>query len=237
MCAMLCAGLAGTLVAATARADQAAADLAADLGAALDGAVASAANGAGAQTAGSGDPCPGDCDGNGVVSVDEMIRGVVIAAGAFPVSMCPAFDTDGSGSVTINELIAGIRRAIEGCSGTGAESVCGGPITSTPKLCNLQIEPMRVVTGGTVNISFGMSDLEGDIVTICLGIARIGGSGMQQCNPVEPVGQTINLIAESPGIPVNLATGDYEMALMIIDANDARSEIITARFTVFFIRR
>ena len=197
-----------------------------------------AADDRGAITAGGvGPQCPGDCDGNGVVSVDEMVRGVLIAAGAQAVGSCPAFDLDGNGMVSVNELIAGIRRALEGCTGSGAVSVCGGPITSAPKLCNLRIEPARVQTGTTVNISFGISDLEGDVTTVCLGFRQIGGQATEQCEPGDPFGMTVNLVVELPGIPINLPPGDYELAILVIDDSEARSEIVTARFTVFRLRR
>jgi hypothetical protein len=139
--------------------------------------------------------------------------------------------------LTINELIGAIVKALEGCTGTGPVSVCGGPITSAPKLCDLRVEPARVEAGRTITVSFGLSDLEGDITTVCLGLGRVGGTGMEQCNPIDPVGQTLNLIAELPGIPVNLAPGDYELAVLVVDATDARSNIVTTRFTVIRIRR
>lgn len=184
-----------------------------------------------------GAACPGDCDGNGVVSIDEMIRGVIIASGGLAVASCPEFDVNGDGMVSVSELVGAVRRALEGCTGMGAVSVCGGPITSTPKLCNLHIEPSRVESGRTATISFGLSDLEGDIKTVCLGLGLVGGSGMQQCNPIDPFGMTVNLIVELPGIAINLQPGEYEMAVLVIDATEARSEIVTARFTVFRLRR
>jgi hypothetical protein len=181
--------------------------------------------------------CQGDCNDNGVVSVDEIIRGVVIATGALEVGNCPAFDANGDGRVSINELIGAIAKALEGCTGTGPVSVCGGPITSAPKLCDLRVEPARVEAGRTITISFGMSDLEGDITTVCIGLGRVGGTGMEQCGPIDPVGQTINVVAELPGIAVNLAPGDYEMAVAVVDATETPSNIVTTRFTVIRIRR
>jgi len=59
--------------------------------------------------------CPGDCDGNGAVAVNELIRGVNIALGTAAVSICPSVDVDRSGTVTINELIQAVNRALVGC--------------------------------------------------------------------------------------------------------------------------
>ena len=59
--------------------------------------------------------CPGDCNHDGSVGVDELIKGVNIALGSADLSTCPEFDTDGSGSVEISELIAAVNAALNGC--------------------------------------------------------------------------------------------------------------------------
>ena len=59
--------------------------------------------------------CVADCDGDGVVAVNEVIRGVNIALGNQSVSECPDADADGDGMVTISELIAAVKDVIGGC--------------------------------------------------------------------------------------------------------------------------
>jgi hypothetical protein len=59
--------------------------------------------------------CTGDCNGDGEVTINELISGVNIALGSAPLSQCPAFDPSGDGSVAINELIAAVGAALEGC--------------------------------------------------------------------------------------------------------------------------
>jgi hypothetical protein len=66
-------------------------------------------------TTASAPACAGDCNGDGMTAINELITGVNIALGLQPVSQCDAFDTDGSNSVEINELIAAVRNALEGC--------------------------------------------------------------------------------------------------------------------------
>lgn len=56
-----------------------------------------------------------DCDGNGVVAVNEVVRAVNIALGIQGVEVCAAADADGDGTVTIAELIAAVKDVIEGC--------------------------------------------------------------------------------------------------------------------------
>lgn len=54
----------------------------------------------------------GDCNGDGRVTIDELIRAVNLALGALPVESCPAADCDGDGSVRINELICAVSSAL-----------------------------------------------------------------------------------------------------------------------------
>jgi len=59
--------------------------------------------------------CEGDCNGNGEVTVDELVRGVGIAQGSAPLSSCPAIDADGDGEVTVTDLVRAVGRALGGC--------------------------------------------------------------------------------------------------------------------------
>ncbi len=59
--------------------------------------------------------CVGDCDGNGAVSIDELLTAVAIALGDLPRDRCIAADRDGNGTVTVDELIAAIAAALGGC--------------------------------------------------------------------------------------------------------------------------
>ncbi len=70
-------------------------------------------------------PCVGDCDGNGEVSINELIIGVNINLGNRPVEDCLKFDSNSDGTVAVNELIQAVRAALEGCD--------GGVPTATPE--------------------------------------------------------------------------------------------------------
>lgn len=59
--------------------------------------------------------CPGDCDGNGMVTVDELILGVSIALGTQWVAACEAMDVDSDGTITVDELIMAVNDALVGC--------------------------------------------------------------------------------------------------------------------------
>ena len=59
--------------------------------------------------------CIGDCNENGVVTVDELVRGVNMALGNASVDGCPPFDPDGSGMVSISELVGAVNATLGGC--------------------------------------------------------------------------------------------------------------------------
>jgi hypothetical protein len=70
--------------------------------------------------------CAGDCNGNGQVSVDEVITLVNITlavpqpsactAGGTPVSVCTGGDLNGDGQITIDEIVAAVSKALNGCT-------------------------------------------------------------------------------------------------------------------------
>jgi hypothetical protein len=68
-----------------------------------------ASSGAQAQT------CVGDCNGNGMVGINELVLGVNISLGLQPVSACEAFDCQNNGMVGVNCLIQGVNNSLLGC--------------------------------------------------------------------------------------------------------------------------
>ena len=59
--------------------------------------------------------CTGDCDGDGAVTVTELIKGVNIALESASLDACPAFDANGDGTVTVNEIVAAVNYALTAC--------------------------------------------------------------------------------------------------------------------------
>jgi hypothetical protein len=60
-------------------------------------------------------PCVGDCDGDRVVAINELLFGVNIIIGSQPLSECTALDVDADGTAQINELIGAVNNALNGC--------------------------------------------------------------------------------------------------------------------------
>jgi hypothetical protein len=61
--------------------------------------------------------CPGDCNRDGLVTVDELLKAINIALGSGQISMkdCLPADPDLNYSVSIDELVTAVGRALEGC--------------------------------------------------------------------------------------------------------------------------
>jgi hypothetical protein len=63
-----------------------------------------------------GSPCRGDCDGNGEVTIDELVMARLILLEMLPASSCPAADADRDGTVTVDEIVSGVQQALQGCT-------------------------------------------------------------------------------------------------------------------------
>ena len=60
-------------------------------------------------------PCVGDCNSNGVVTINELIIGVNIALGNASIGQCPSFDLNNDDMIAVSELVAGVNALLNGC--------------------------------------------------------------------------------------------------------------------------
>ena len=58
--------------------------------------------------------CGGDCNGNGRVSVDELVTGVRVSLGEIDIAECPAIVCD-SGPLQIQCIVDAVGNALRGC--------------------------------------------------------------------------------------------------------------------------
>ena len=58
--------------------------------------------------------CAGDCGGDEIVTVDELVQGVNIALGLDSISSCPAID-QGDEGVTVDDLVRAVTASLTGC--------------------------------------------------------------------------------------------------------------------------
>jgi len=62
--------------------------------------------------------CVGDCNGDGEVTVDELVTGVDVALGTATMRQCRTVNDSGSDRVTVDELVRAVDAAINGCPAT-----------------------------------------------------------------------------------------------------------------------
>jgi hypothetical protein len=60
-------------------------------------------------------PCPGDCNGDGMVTINELLSLVDTALGTAELA-CTAGDLDANGMIGVNEILTAINRALTSCS-------------------------------------------------------------------------------------------------------------------------
>lgn len=61
--------------------------------------------------------CPGDCNGDGEVTIEEVVLAVRMLLQDEPMAACAAIDTSGDSKVTVDEIVRAVRALLEGCPG------------------------------------------------------------------------------------------------------------------------
>jgi hypothetical protein len=59
--------------------------------------------------------CAGDCNGDGQVTISELVVSVQIALGSAAESSCRSIDVSGDGVASVDELVAAVHAALDGC--------------------------------------------------------------------------------------------------------------------------
>jgi hypothetical protein len=64
---------------------------------------------------GTGSECIGDCDGSGVLAIDDLVTLVNIALGSSPLSSCLIGDANHDGQISISDLVRAVGVALDKC--------------------------------------------------------------------------------------------------------------------------
>jgi len=89
--------------------------------------------------------CVGDCNGDGMVTVDELIRGINIALGTLSVDDCPVFDSSGEGMVTVDEIVTAVANGLNGCPAVSSTPTPTMAPSATPTATQIGPVPVRVL--------------------------------------------------------------------------------------------
>jgi hypothetical protein len=136
--------------------------------------------------------CRGDCNGDGSVTVEEIVASVQIALGDASSAVCPAVDANGDFAVTVNELLAAVRNGLQGCESVAtptATAIVSSTPTATPGVTPADDAALAAAAGVVIEPLVGLFDLQEGLTTavVLAGQARRtarggsgGGSGCQQ---------------------------------------------------------
>lgn len=98
--------------------------------------------------------CPGDCNLDATVTVDELVVAAAIARGETSGDQCVSADANRDGHVRIEDLIRAVRRAMKGCPPMG---LCGAFFCESP----LPIQP-DTAPNVSAEINGGDEPIEGN---------------------------------------------------------------------------
>ncbi len=60
--------------------------------------------------------CVGDCDEDGIVTVDEILGMINVSLGTSSFDLCPAGDRNADAAITVDEILQAVTTALEGCA-------------------------------------------------------------------------------------------------------------------------
>jgi hypothetical protein len=119
--------------------------------------------------------CAGDCDGNGEVTVDDILLLVNIALGGAPITACAGVD----GPVTVTEILQAVNGALDGCvvpaptdTATATPAPPATPTQTPPFQCTAAAVSFNATFDAIQTLLF---DAHGCTQQACHGSAAQGG--------------------------------------------------------------
>jgi hypothetical protein len=144
--------------------------------------------------------CVGDCNGDGVVTINELIIGVLIDLGTIPFGSCPAFNCNAGVSTMIECLVSAVSHALMGCV------VAPPQPTPTPPTPAMPTTPTVTLTPATTGFSIN------GCVDEFPGSGRCGQvDALVQLNPLGLISYTF---LNSGFRFANIPPGDYSLSVL-----------------------
>jgi len=156
--------------------------------------------------------CVGDCNGDGSVTVDEIVTMVNIALGEANVSTCLAGDPSGDGSITVDEILQAVNNALIGCGGTGACTKATATVLldydplSIPDLAGIRL----TLDYPTASVGIPGSDGDESVTERVTDVSGAGGSLDAQDLDTNSDGTDDQLSTSYVVFGASLSPGDFE---------------------------
>ncbi len=162
--------------------------------------------------------CGGDCNGDGVVSINELIRGVNLALGRGALAECEAADTNGDGTVGITDLIGAVNAALSGCPSVPTATPTATATATHTATPTINQPPVVELSG--VYRSFPDEE-----ITYPLVVTDPDGGAVECAAPDLPGGASFDAeAAVLSWIPAVEQVGAYEIGLQCTDDGGAVTE-------------
>ena len=184
--------------------------------------------------------CTGDCNGNGSVTIDELVFAVQIALGEAPLEACATLDRDGNGQVSVDELVAAVDAALTGC--TPLTPLPTAPPTATFAPC-AGITPRPGVGATTVLVTQGLEhpvhiaaphlDLHRIFVVEQPGRIRIVKEGALLSDPFLAIQDRVSSASQELGLLSVAFHPDFaNNGRFFVDYTNADGNTVVARYQV-----
>ena len=181
--------------------------------------------------------CPGDCNGSGTVSIDELILAVDIALDIEGNERCPAADRDGSGTVSVDELIAAVDVALDGCPAvtptptvTPQADVCA----DMPSFPGVDVTTTRVTAGldRPTSVTAPPRDFSRVFVVEQRGTIRIIKDGVLLPDPFLSIPDRVSCCGERGLLGLAFPPDFAATGWFFVDYTDPNGNTVIARYQV-----
>jgi hypothetical protein len=148
--------------------------------------------------------CPGDCNGDSQVTVDELVVAVNIALGEASVEECDAADSGGDGQITVDELVSATGSALDGCGGQGTAFVIATDF-ETGSFGTVSFDDPPVVTPVSSQRHVNSDAIGRLFAGLIYGVNRFFGDNIPIIDPAQGFGTTRQCLTGGGSNPQDIA--------------------------------
>src|SRR5262249_49329714 len=124
--------------------------------------------------------CPGDCNLDGTVAINELITGIDMALDRSSTAACPSLDQDSNGKVEIDSLVAAVDASVHGCPCVAADGAkCTEVVPGDGAQDQILQALIEAQPGDVLLIRAGRYDLTEDL-SLEVNNVTIRGEGMDR---------------------------------------------------------
>jgi len=182
--------------------------------------------------------CTGDCNGDGEVSIDEIVLAVNVGLGLASPDVCRAADENGDGAVSIDELVRAVNAGLSGCATATpgpaptptptASDVCAG----VPTVAGTDVRSELVADGLDlpVHVSAPPGGVDRLFVVEQRGRIRVIDHGALRADPFLDISGQVSCCGERGLLSVAFHPRFADNGWLFVDYTRANGDTVIARF-------